>query len=64
MTRNQAFYDEFRPAEAAQWTFYRSERMNQALDAGPADTAASDRTHVKLPNLRHWLAYLAVARRP
>jgi hypothetical protein len=58
MTRIQALYDEFRPAEADQRAFYRSERMNQALDAGLADAAASDPAHVKLPYLRHWLAYL------
>jgi hypothetical protein len=58
MMRIQVLHDEFRPKEGDERTaFYQSDRVNQALDAGIADAAASDPDHVKLPYLRHWLAY-------
>jgi hypothetical protein len=58
MCRIQMLHDEFRPdGDAERNAFHRSDRMNRALDAGIADAAASDPTHIKLPYLRHWLAY-------
>jgi hypothetical protein len=59
MSLIQALCDEHRPTDTAERTaFYHSDRMNQALDRGIADAAASASDHPKLSYLRHWLAYL------
>ncbi|MEU7869370.1 DUF4034 domain-containing protein [Dactylosporangium sp. NPDC049140] len=58
MTRIQMLEEEFRPdGDEARQAFYAGERVNRALSAGIHDAAAGDPGHVKLPYLRHWLAY-------
>jgi hypothetical protein len=61
MTRLQALIEEFRPKDTAQHpAFNHSDRVNWALDCAIIDAAAADPAHVKLPYLRHWLAWQLV----
>jgi hypothetical protein len=64
--RLEMLYDELKPESTPDRTaFWHSDRVNHALSYAIQDAAASDPDHVKLPYLRHLLAYqLYLADRP
>ncbi len=56
--RLEMLYTELRPdAAPARTEFDRSDDVRSAIEAGLADAEAADPSNVRLPFLRHWLAF-------